>query len=163
MPVSVRPARPEDHAAILSLVPRLRAFGDSPLRGPEDLDRAERETLAAALAEPHRGVVLVAELPDVAVAGVAFVREATDYFTREVHGHLDILAVAEAAEGRGVGRALLGAADAWVAAQGHRFLTLNVFGANSRARKLYERAGYAPHTLKYYKVVARPADDRAKD
>ncbi len=157
MSVPVRPVRPEEHAAVLALVPRLRAFGEAPLRAADDMDRAEHEALRAALATDRPDVaVLVAVLPDVPVAGVAYVHEATDYFTRETHGHLGILAVAAAAEGRGAGRALLAAAEAWAAGRGHRFLTLNVFAANGRARAVYERAGYAPDTLKYYKPLPPP-------
>lgn len=155
IPVSVRNARPDDHAAILALVPRLRAFGPSSLREPDDLDRAEREALAGALTAPRPdAAVLVAELPGLPLAGVAFVHEATDYFTRELHGHLSVLAVAEAAEGRGAGRALIAAAEAWARARGYRFLSLNVFAANARARAFYEQAGFAPDTIRYYKVTS---------
>ena len=164
MSVLVRPATAGDHAAVLALVPRLHAFGAVPLRDAADLDRAEREALRAALATPRPdAAVLVAGLPDLPVAGVAYLHEAVDYFTGETHGHLAILAVAEPAEGRGAGRALLAAAEAWAAGRGHRFLTLYVFAANERARTVYERAGFAPDTLKYFKALAPSVDDRPGD
>ena len=154
MSVRVRTAVPADRDAVIALVPRLRAFGDVPLRTTDALDRAERETLETALQEPKAdAVLLVADLDDVGVAGVAYVHTATDYFTREAHGHLSIIAVAESGEGRGIGRALLAAAEAWSEARGYRFITLNVFAANARARSFYERAGFAPDTLRYYKEV----------
>ena len=40
------------------------------------------------------------------------IEELRDYFTLERHGHVGILAVTEAAEGRGAGGALLRAAEA---------------------------------------------------
>jgi len=71
-----------------------------------------------------------------------------------------------------VGRALLAAVEAWSVARGHRFVTLNVFADNARARAVYERAGYAPDTLRYLKTLpqtlpqtlprdAAPGDARA--
>lgn len=164
MSVHVRAARADDRDALIALIPRLRAFGPVPLRPLDALDRAERDTLTLALdtlVGPSgllpEVALLVAETPAVAVAGTALVQTKTDYFTGEAHGHLAILVVAEAAEGQGAGRALLAAAEEWSAARGHRFLTLNVFAANERARTVYERAGYALDTLKYFKELPPPA------
>ena len=56
-------------------------------------------------------------------------------------------------KGRGVGAALLRAAEAWALARGHATLTLNVFDGNRRARALYERAGFRPDTIKYRKTL----------
>ena len=153
MSITVRNARQEDRAAILALVPRLRAFGAPELRPVEDLDRAEAEALSRALsALSANALLLVAEL-DAKVAGVAYAETATDYFTKEQHGHLGILIVAEHAEGRGVGRVLLGAIDDWARSRGYRFITLNVFEGNVHARKVYERAGYTIDTIRYVKPL----------
>lgn len=159
MAVHIRVARPSDRNAVLALVPRLRAFGSVPLRSPEALDRAEHNALDRALGDPKPdAIVLVAELAEVGVVGVAYVQTATDYFTGEQHAHLAILAVSDLAEGRGVGRALLAATDGWTEARGYRYVTLNVFEGNTRARAVYERAGFAPDTLRYYKELT-PARD----
>jgi GNAT superfamily N-acetyltransferase len=64
-----------------------------------------------------------------------------------------VIATAESAEGTGVGTALLKYAEEWSRARGMTFLTLNVFDANARARRFYERAGFAPETLKYAKEI----------
>ncbi len=157
MPLQLRPATSADREAVLALVPRLRAFGPVPLRSPDALDGAERAALAAALADPRAdAAVLVAVEGDGPALGVVYVHEATDYFTGETHGHVGILVVAAAAEGRGVGRALLAAAEAWSTSRGHRFVTLNVFAANDRARAVYERVGFAPDTVRYYKALGAP-------
>jgi GNAT superfamily N-acetyltransferase len=154
MPITVRAARPADRDFIVSLVPRLRAFGPPPLRPPEAVDRAEREALERALdALPEGSALFVAERDGAGPAGVLYLETATDYFTQERHGHVAILVVSEAGEGHGVGRALLQAAEAWGVERGYRFLTLNVFGGNARARLLYERAGYAVDTVRYAKVL----------
>ena len=153
--MKIRDARPGDRGGILALVPRLRAFGPSAVRPVEDLDRAEHEALSKALDElPESSAVLVAETKGVrGVAGVAYIETQTDYFTREWHAHLAILSVAETAEGRGVGRALLEAVDEWTRQRGFRFVTLNVFGGNERARRVYEKAGYSVDAIKYLKEV----------
>jgi len=154
MTIQIRAATEADREFMVGVVPRLRAFGPPPLRPDDALDRGERETLERALENPaDDAVLLIAEMEGIGPAGVAYALTATDYFTREPHGHLSILAVAEAGEGRGAGRALMAAVEAWSAARGHRFITLNVFAGNSRARAVYERAGYGEDVLRYVKVL----------
>jgi GNAT superfamily N-acetyltransferase len=154
IPVRVRTATAADRDFILGLVPRLRAFGPRPLRPIAALDRAEHEALEHALSSPSDDAILFVGEADGSPAGVAYAQTATDYFTSERHGHLGIIAVAEAGEGRGVGRALLAAVEQWASERGYRFLTLNVFDGNERARTVYERAGYAPDTIRYVKELA---------
>lgn len=155
--VHVRAATAADREFMKAVVPRLRAFGPPPLRPDDELDRAERETLERALDDPQPDETLLVGELDGEPAGVAYALAETDYFTREKHGHLSVIAVAEAGEGKGVGRALLSAVEAWSAAQGHRFITLNVFAGNRRARGVYERAGYGQDTIRYVKELAAPA------
>ena len=78
---------------MLALVPRLRASQTGTFRSPDDA-----------------GTVI----------GMAHAERATDYFTQETHGHLGILAVAEDAEGRGIGRALLTVVEQWSRDAGFR-------------------------------------------
>jgi ribosomal protein S18 acetylase RimI-like enzyme len=155
----IRPAIPADREAVLALVPRLRAFGPPPLRPAEALDAGEHRTIDQFFSAPPEGARLwVAAGEDGAVLGMAYAEEAVDYFTRERHGHLGIIAVAEAAEGRGVGRELLATVERWAAGQGFRFLTLNVFATNARAIAVYQRAGYRPDTVRYLKELPPPGD-----
>jgi GNAT superfamily N-acetyltransferase len=155
MTVTVRAAVPADRDFVVALVPRLSAFGTSPLRPADTIDAAEAATLDRALADlPEDATLLVAELPGEGAAGLAYAETGVDYFTGERHGHLALLIVAGSGEGRGVGRALLAAIERWSASRGHRFLTLNVFAGNARARAVYERAGFAPDTVRYAKPLA---------
>jgi ribosomal protein S18 acetylase RimI-like enzyme len=64
-----------------------------------------------------------------------------------------ILAVAGEAEGRGVGRALLRAAEDWGRANGLTRLTLAVFTDNRRAKDFYERQGWRPELETWYKEL----------
>ena len=64
-----------------------------------------------------------------------------------------ILAVASQAEGRGVGRALLEAAEEWGTTNGFTTLTLAVFADNRRAKAFYERQGWSPELETWYKKL----------
>lgn len=150
----VRPATEADRAFTLGLVPRLRGFGPSALRSNEDLDGAERRILEAAFDQlAEDAVLLVAEHPLDGPLGFAYAVTQTDYFTQEKHGHLAIIAVAEAGEGRGVGKALVVAVEAWAVGRGYRLLSLTVFDRNVRARALYEKNGFEVDVLRYVKEL----------
>lgn len=98
-------------------------------------------------------LILVAEDTNLEPLGFIYVHTATDFFTGEIHSHISDLAVRATAESRGVGTALLRAAEAWAVRHRHRLLTLNVFTANHRARKLYERMGFLSDTVKLVKEI----------
>ena len=138
--------------------PRLHDFGPPPFRPRDQMDRAVAADIGSSLGSPDPSVaVFVAE--DAASGrplGFAHVKTFTDYFTAEPHGHVSDLVVAEGSEGRGVGSALMAAAEDWSRARGHRLLTLNVFDENRRARRLYDRLGYRPDTLRMVKVLKEP-------
>ena len=167
----IRSATPEDRSWILPLVPRLHAFGPSgppPWRPVPRMDAAESAVMTAALAQvaeqPADAAVLVAEdagADGATPLGFVHLITQTDYFTGEPHGHVSILVVSPEGEGRGIGRALLAASEAWARERGYALLSLNVFEGNRRARALYDRAGYTPETIKMVKVLtADPADPR---
>lgn len=151
--MNLRRARPEDEAFLLRLTARLgAAFPVPPWRTPQEVAAADHAILLAALHQPRDTTCLViAEDPPGNPAGYVFVTTREDYFTHEPHGHIEVLAVEPAAEGRGVGRRLLEAAEAWARGLGYGRMTLNAFVGNARARGLYERAGYEPETLHYHK------------
>ena len=150
--VRLRPAEPRDEESVLALAARLAEFGPVGDRTASEIVGAERAALGAAFAHlPDGAALLVADAGDGAVVGFVFVETRVDYFTGAPHGHVGILAVAAEAEGLGVGRALLGAAEAWAAECGFTHLTLTVFEPNVRARRVYERFGFAPELITYRK------------
>jgi ribosomal protein S18 acetylase RimI-like enzyme len=132
--LSVVPAGPPDRAAILALAERLGAF-DPTTRPAHEITTRERRALADALEHSSPGsTLLVAQHLRLGVVGVVPLDTRRDYFTDEVHGHVAVLAVAREAEGQGVGRALIRAAEDWGRDQGFRRLTLSVFADNRRAK-----------------------------
>ena len=60
----------------------------------------------------------------------------------------------EANRGRGLGRALLEAAESWCVEHGIAMLRLNVFSFNTTAIQLYESAGFTPTNMNMMKRIA---------
>lgn len=154
MSLHLRPARPADLPFLLSLAPRLAEFGVPPWRTRAQVVDAERRALTGAIeAGSPDAPILVAQETDGAPLGFVYLETHTDFFTRRSHTHISVLAVADAAQGLGVGRALLEAAEDWARDRGHPFVSLNVFTENTHARAVYERFGYGPETLRYVKPL----------
>src|SRR4051812_45587591 len=109
-PVTIRPADAGDRGFVLAATARLSAFGVPSGRSASEIVEGEARTLRAyfdAASPPE--TLLVAEIAG-APGGFVFLEQHEDYFTLATHGHIGILVVAEAAEGRGVGAALMRAA-----------------------------------------------------
>src|ERR1700722_20601072 len=121
--IPIRPVDDGDRARVLELAPRL-AEGVAPWRDQAEALLAGRRWLEESLdaAKSGDGIVLVA--PDSGgIAGVISVRSST-HFTGERDGYIGELAVADRASRRGIGRALITAAEAWARDHGLRNLTL---------------------------------------
>lgn len=76
---------------------------------------------------------------------------------RQIQG----LAVEPALRGRGIGRALLGAACERAATEGARRITLRVLASNEPARRLYAAAGFAVEGVLpgEFRIAGRYVDD----
>lgn len=153
--VTVREARPEDQPFVLAAAERLGGgFPLPPWRSPQEIVAAEARTLHGFMTSGDAGSkLLVADDAHGKSLGFIFLEIEEDYFTQARHGHVGMLAVAEAAEGQGAGRVLMAAAEAWGREQGFTKLTLNVFETNHHARKVYEHLGYSAETLRYVKPL----------
>lgn len=153
-PLTVRPARPGDRDWILSLAPRLHEFGPPAWRARDVMDRAVAASIDEGLRAPAADqTVLVAESAAHEPLGFVHLHGATDFHTGERHGHVSDIVVAPSAEGRGVGAALMAAAEDWARSHGFRLLSLHVFDGNARARALYERLGYRLDIVKMIKML----------
>lgn len=151
--ILLRPARPDDEPVLLELTRRLALFQPPAWRTREEIIRADHPILVGALRHPSPdSSIIVAEVAG-DVAGYVFSTTKQDYFTGADHAHIEVLTVAESAEGKGVGRALLQGAEAWARGRGYPHITLNVFAVNERARAIYERSGYGEETVHYLKPL----------
>lgn len=122
---------------VAELLDRFNREYDTPTPGPAVLTaRLERllsgrEVVALLAGEPAAAVALLTLRPNVWCEGLVAL--------------LDELYVVPAARGRGIGAALLKAAEAVVCQRGCELLEFNVDGEDNDARRFYERHGYVNH------------------
>jgi ribosomal protein S18 acetylase RimI-like enzyme len=154
MSFHIREAVHTDRVALLALLPRLAAFELPADRRPEDLWRGDGELLERLLAGAAAECFGLAAVDDTdEVCGFALVRLQPEPLSHDPSAHLEVLVLAPSAEGQGMGRALVEAAEAGARARGAVHMTLHVFANNTRARALYEKAGYAGEMLRYRKAL----------
>lgn len=154
MDYTIRAATAGDVDALLALFPRLAAFELPPERNPEDLWRDD----AALLRRWGRGeapscLVHLAMDARGHVVGVAMTQLREELLSHHPSAHLEVVVVDARAEGRGVGMALVTAAETAARHRGAQSMTLHVFASNTRARRLYERLGYTGELIRYIKYL----------
>ena len=153
LPLTIRPARHDDEAFLVDLLPRLADFPLPAWRTAEEIARGDHQILLDALhGRLEHASILVAELsPGGERAGYVFATTKHDYFTRAAHAHVEVIAVTPEAERRGVARSLMDAIEKWARRRGYAWVTLNVFERNVRAKALYGSLGYGPETIRFRK------------
>ena len=110
-----------------------------------------RDRLAAILAQPDYQT-LVAEV-DGRVAGMAGICVGYFYEQNGRYGRILALVVDEGCRGRGVGSALVLAAERWAAAQGAHNVVLNSGRSRTAAHRFYTRLGYEATGLRFIKTL----------
>ena len=141
----IRRATVADQDAIFDLVPRLVEFGPPVWRDAAAMSVTDRKVIGAALRSlVDDPIVLVAVSADHVVMGFVHLHSVVDYYTERRNGHVADIVVAEAHEGRGIGRQLLAAAEDWARAQRYDWLTISVFHENVRAARTYDQLGFKP-------------------
>ena len=154
MSFHVRSGTQEDGAAILALMPRLASFDVPESRNPVDLWRSDAAILQRWLdGDAAECLVQVAVDDAQELLGFTLVSLRPELLSHEPSAHLEAIAVDAAAEGSGVGQALLAAAESEARSHGAQTITLHVFARNTRACSFYERSGYAGELLRYIKEL----------
>lgn len=154
MPIHLRAAETADRAAVVSICERLADFDLPPGRTAHEIAVADHHLFDAQLAKPDDGVLfLVAEDERHDVIGTLFANTRADYFTGALAAYVEVLAVAEAAAGRGVARQLMAAVEAWAHKGGCYRVELSVFANNRRARGFYEHLGFREEFVRCVKDV----------
>lgn len=152
--VKVRDGTAADRDFVIATAQRLAAFGPPPWRSADEVVAGEVRYLQEFFAGHLKGpLLLVATGADEQPIGFALLEPAVDYFSGESHAHLGMIAVTEAAEGTGASTALMRAAEKRARAQGFTKITLNVFEGNRRARRFYEKLGFAVEIVRYVKAL----------
>jgi GNAT superfamily N-acetyltransferase len=150
--IRVRSYRPDDRAFVLGLAARL-TIGMPPWRDPQRCIAAVQGWITGSIDQHGQAtMVFVAEDDHGERLGFATVTHET-HFTGERQASIGELATSEAAEGTGVGRALIEACEQWAREQGNRVLTLATGAANTRALGFYHHLGYRDEDIKLIKLL----------
>lgn len=150
--VRVRPYVPADREFVLSLAPRL-AIGIPPWRDPQKMIVTAQSWIAGSIEQQgKRTMIFVAENEQGERLGFATVSHST-HFTGESQAYIGELATSEAAERRGVGKALAQACEQWAREQGYRILSLATGAANEQALGFYRHMGYLDEDVTLVKLL----------
>jgi ribosomal protein S18 acetylase RimI-like enzyme len=149
----IRPAVPSDWEAVEKLARRLADFDLPPGRTAGEIARADHPIMRAQLDQPSDDVLFLLAESDGSPLGMVFANTRRDYFTQAPIAYIEVLAVAEAAAGRGVGRALMREVEAWARDRGLTRVDLMVYSVNHRARGFYEHLGFHNEFSRYVKPV----------
>lgn len=145
-PITVRRA---DYASALdrtALVELLGAYAIDPMGGGAPLADEVRATLCERLAQVPLAISFIAWLEGEAV-GLVNCFEGFSTFKARPLLNVHDLVVLPAHRARGVGQALLAAAQKHAQERGCCKLTLEVLSGNARALRSYQHFGFAPYTL----------------
>jgi len=153
MNFEVRTATVNDVDAMLALLPRLADFDVPAHRRPEHLWQHDALLLQSWQAGDAPQCLVEVATTDDGIVGLTMTSMQPDPLTHAPAAHLEVIAVAAGAEGTGVGRALLAAAERNAWAHGARSITLHVIDSNRRARRFYEQSGYVGEMVRYIKSL----------
>jgi ribosomal protein S18 acetylase RimI-like enzyme len=166
MSIEIREANLADSAEAEQFLTVLESYAKDEMGGGAALDPDVRRRLVPALREQSNALVLLA-LSDARAVGVATCFFGFSTFAARSLLNVHDLAVIPELRGRGIGRALLAAAEERALLRGCAKLTLEVREDNARARGLYhaqgfrdfELAGASFRTLFLAKPLSRPPGD----
>ena len=152
--IRIRAATAEDRDFMFGQAQRLAAVAELPWHAERDVLAFQHRYMNAAFARPDsEAACFIAEDETARRLGYVHVEASTDFVTLEPCAYVTVLAVIEAAEGRGVAARLMQAAEDWARAQGFRLIYLDVFANNRRARAFYARQGYQDDSLRLTKPL----------
>ena len=150
--IRVRPYIFADREFILSLAPRL-AIGIARWRDTQKMIVTAQSWITSSIEQDGtKSSVFVAEDEHGERLGFATVSHNT-HFTGEGQAYIGELVTNEAAEGRGVGKALAQACEQWAREQGYRILSLATGAANERALGFYRHMGYQDEDVTLVKLL----------
>lgn len=145
MELTLRPAGADDMQAVYALFSD--AVADMNARGIPQWDEIY-PTPAALDRDLENGELYVAEAAGEVLGAVALNRQCDPAYDAAAWAHegpyviVHRLCVSPAAQGRGVGRAMMAAVETWARQQGYRDIRLDAFSQNPQALRLYEGLGY---------------------
>lgn len=151
--ITIRDAQHRDYGFIFKLSPDLAKVADLTWHSDDTVSKMQDDYIAQMLNQtsvPH--ITLIAEKSSKSL-GFIYVCEHKDSISNETCGTVPLLAVTKQAQGMGVGKLLMKAAENWSKHQGYRLLHLEVFANNDKAKGFYKNLGFEPETLHMVKPL----------
>ncbi|MBV7257584.1 GNAT family N-acetyltransferase [Pacificimonas sp. WHA3] len=157
----IRPAQgAEDRDFIEILNPRLHSVIRAPAHSQADVIAFQERFTKGVLDDTRTpGATLIAISSKGHRLGYVHVGQGSDDVTGDPCAYVALLAITPAAEGRDIARTLMESAEAWAVDQGYRRIALDVFASNDRARRFYDRIGFAEESIRLAKRLERPPID----
>lgn len=152
--IEIRPARGrEDRAFMLGLIERLAGVISVPHHDRDRILSFQAQFTSKAIGSAGEHTITVLAVEGGTRLGFLHAEPGTDGISGEPCGYVTLLAVTAEAEGRGIARRLVEAAEDWARAAGYRLLSLDVFASNDRGRAFYDRLGFVPETTRLVKAL----------
>lgn len=146
--VRIRLFREEDRPFYETIMTRFIPERTVSPRDPEAMARFFARRASGEVANPEGTEVFIAVDAGDQPVGMCAIRADKDYFDEHPRAYIDLLAVSEQAEGKGVGRALMNHAEQWARSRRLLEITLDVFASNTGAIAFYHRMGYQADHLR---------------
>jgi ribosomal protein S18 acetylase RimI-like enzyme len=154
-PITLRAATPADHPILRTFDDRLIAEASLPGATRADFARFQETFTDTALANagPNTRLIVAVDAIDTILGYIHLQPTKDDVLQRDI-GYISIIAVAESATGRGIGRQLMQAAEDWAQEQDYPALVLDVFASNASARRFYECLAFCEDSVMLRKILA---------
>lgn len=151
--IIIRNAVEADRAFICALSPHLAEVADLTWHADNVIQQMQDDYIIEMLNQTSMPrITLIAQKHDLPL-GFIHACEHQDGISGEPCGTVPLLAVSPTAQGMGVGRLLMKAAEDWAKEQGYRLLHLEVFANNDNARGFYQKLGFEPEILHMIKTL----------
>ena len=151
--INIRNAKQSDHNFIFTLSPDLAQVANLKWHDDNTVSKMQDDYIAQMLNQTSvNNITLIAEKHGMSL-GFIYACEHQDSISNEACGTVPLLAVSAKAQGMGVGKLLMMAAEKWSKQQGYRLLHLEVFANNEKAKGFYNNLGFESETLHMVKPL----------
>lgn len=151
--IIIKKAQASDDAFIFSLSPLLAQQAKLTWHSADVINKMQADYIAAMLADTEvPNATFIASLNDKPL-GFIHVRAHQDSISNETCGTVPLLATAPEAQGMGIGKQLIEAAEKWSKDLGYRLLHLEVFANNDNAYGFYQKQGFQAETIHMIKPI----------
>jgi len=151
--ITIRQALDSDRSFIFALSPRLAEVANLSWHSDETVQQMQDNYIAKMLDQTTiPQVIYIAENEKISL-GYIHICEHKDSISDEACGTVTLLAVSPSAQGMGIGKILMNAAEIWAKQQNYRLLHLEVFANNDNAKGFYQNLGFEAEMLHMIKSL----------